>query len=60
MDLDRILNSAKGPEYYREQIQVFTNCIWQQVYEWSFQICVANPGRFLASWQLLVALFGEV
>uniref|UniRef100_A0A914HJ74 Uncharacterized protein n=1 Tax=Globodera rostochiensis TaxID=31243 RepID=A0A914HJ74_GLORO len=31
------------PAYYIEQIQ----------------ICVANPGRFLASWALLVTLFGE-
>ncbi|KAL3068122.1 hypothetical protein niasHS_011045 [Heterodera schachtii] len=42
----RRFNEAIGPvqpAYYAEQIQ----------------ICVANPGRFLASWALLVTLFGE-
>ncbi|CAK5013618.1 unnamed protein product [Meloidogyne enterolobii] len=31
------------PEHYKEQIQ----------------ICVANPGRFMASWTLLASLFSE-
>ncbi|KAL7080303.1 hypothetical protein ACQ4LE_000112 [Meloidogyne hapla] len=34
---------VREPEHYKEQIQ----------------ICVANPGRFMASWTLLAALFGE-
>ncbi|KAF7636970.1 hypothetical protein Mgra_00003549 [Meloidogyne graminicola] len=28
-------------------------------YKEQIQICVANPGRFRASWTLLVILFGE-
>ena len=45
MGLDRILNSAKGPEYYREQIQVFTNC--------SISSCIIFPDLCGQSWTLL-------
>ncbi|KAL7080752.1 hypothetical protein ACQ4LE_000551 [Meloidogyne hapla] len=37
------LEKIKEPEHYKEQIQ----------------LCVANPGKFQASWTLLAKMFGE-
>jgi hypothetical protein len=48
-------------QHYREQIQAnFQLGLSTSDFHWSFQICVANPGRFIASWTLLAVLFGEV
>nr|CAD2149959.1 unnamed protein product [Meloidogyne enterolobii] len=41
--IQKKMEEVKVPENYKEQIK----------------ICVANPGRFMASWTLLTKLFGE-
>uniref|UniRef100_A0A914MU69 Uncharacterized protein n=1 Tax=Meloidogyne incognita TaxID=6306 RepID=A0A914MU69_MELIC len=41
--IQKKMEEVKVPEHYKEQIK----------------ICVANPGRFMASWTLLTKLFGE-